>query len=420
MARNDGIDRVSARNVNLTAAKISNTQHHNEREKQSYTNPDIVPERTPLNVHFKQPTAGYQEIFDQMKQAGKISTRGLKDGANLFGELVFDVNSAYFYNHGGYDFAKQFYQDAYQAAVQIVGGEQYVLSAVMHADERNRAMSEALGKDVYHYHMHVVYVPVVEKQILWSKRCKDKALVGTVKETVMQVSSSKKWASRPALDEQGKPLLQKSGKPVLRKSYTVLQDDYFQAMQKAGYTDIERGERGSSEEHLTVTQFKVQQEQQRLAVLTQQTILKSQEADELDEKLEQVKKQQLAVAQVEKIEPRPIPLSNKVILERDEYEKLSAAAKKYAVQEKQENRLQKLLNAASQQIGQLKSKVDALTDELNAYRSVHRQLSTNKLEGENQQLRQTLRSYEAVIDKHSLWHLFGRRKPHAKTREENH
>ena len=45
----------------------------------------------------------------------------------------------------------------------------------MHADERNRAMSEALGEDVYHYHLHVVYIPVVEKQILWSKRCKDES-----------------------------------------------------------------------------------------------------------------------------------------------------------------------------------------------------------------------------------------------------
>ena len=35
--------------------------------------------------------------------------------------------------------AKQFYADAYKAAVEIVGGEQYILSAVMHADERNRA-----------------------------------------------------------------------------------------------------------------------------------------------------------------------------------------------------------------------------------------------------------------------------------------
>ena len=56
------------------------------------------------------------------------------------------------------------YTDAYKAAVEIVGGEQYILSAVMHADERNRAMSEALGQDVYHYHLHVVYVPVVENR----------------------------------------------------------------------------------------------------------------------------------------------------------------------------------------------------------------------------------------------------------------
>ena len=54
MARNDGIDRTSARNVNLTAAKIGNAQRHNEREKESYTNPDIIPERTSQNIHFKQ------------------------------------------------------------------------------------------------------------------------------------------------------------------------------------------------------------------------------------------------------------------------------------------------------------------------------------------------------------------------------
>ena len=45
-----------------------------------------------------------------------------------------------------------------------MGGEQYILSAVMHADEINRAMTEALGREVYHYHLHVVYVSVVEKQ----------------------------------------------------------------------------------------------------------------------------------------------------------------------------------------------------------------------------------------------------------------
>ena len=254
MARGDGIHRTSARNARMKDADIGNAQAHNEREKSSYVNQDIVPERTPYNVHFKTPTAGYKEMFEQMRSDGVISTRGLKADAEKFGELIFDVNSAYFFNHGGYEFAKQFYADAYKAAIKIVGGEQYILSAVMHADERNRAMSDALGRDVYHYHLHVIYIPVVEKQILWSKRCKDKSLVGTVKETIQQVSMSKKWASKPALDENGEPILSSKGKPILKKSYSVLQDDFFRYMRDAGYDDVERGERGSSEEHLTVTQ----------------------------------------------------------------------------------------------------------------------------------------------------------------------
>ena len=271
MARNDGIDRTVARNQDLeTPADVAKVQEHNEREKDSYSNQDIVPERTSLNVHFKAPTDDYVKMFEQMEQDGVISTRGLKPDAVKYGELVFDVNSAYFYNHGGYEFAKQFYADAYKAAAEIVGGEQYILSAVMHADERNRAMSEALGEDVYHYHLHVVYIPVVEKQILWSKRCKDEALRGTVKEVITQVSRSKKWESKPVLGEDGNPMLNAKGKKTLKSSYSVLQDDFFNFMRTAGYTDVERGERGSTEEHLTVTQFKVQAEQQRLEAVTGQ------------------------------------------------------------------------------------------------------------------------------------------------------
>ena len=146
MARGDGIHRTNARNMRLTAARIGNAQQHNEREKESYVNQDIVPERTQLNVHFKKPAGSYAEMFQKLKEDGVISTRGLKEDAFLYGELVFDVNTAYFHNHGGYDFAKQFYTDAYKSAIEIVGGEQYILSAVMHADERNRAMSDALGR----------------------------------------------------------------------------------------------------------------------------------------------------------------------------------------------------------------------------------------------------------------------------------
>ena len=296
MARNDGIDRTFARNQDLpTLDDVAKVQEHNEREKDSYSNQDIDTTQTYQNIHFKAPTDSYAAMFDQMIADGVISTRGLKADAVKYGELIFDVNSAYFHNHGGYEYAKQFYTDAYKAAVEIVGGEQYILSAVMHADERNRAMSEALGQDVYHYHLHVVYVPVVEKQILWSKRCKDKSLVGTVKETIMQVSRSKKWESKVALDEQGNPLLTSKGKKVLRTSYSVLQDDFFHYMRNAGYTDVERGERGSTEEHLTVTQFKVQREQERLDTLTAQIDQKEQHLTQTNKTLSKTEKELAAV-----------------------------------------------------------------------------------------------------------------------------
>lgn len=89
---------------------------------------------------------------------------------------------------------------------------------------------------------------------------------------------SKKWASKLVLDENSTPILSAKGKPVLKKSYSVLQDDFFLYMRDAGYDDVERGERGSSEEHLTVTQFKVQQEQTRLAELTEQNRQQEQQA----------------------------------------------------------------------------------------------------------------------------------------------
>lgn len=65
MTRNDGIDRTIAQKQNLIASKITNAQRHNEREKESYTNPDIVPERLSNNVHFKSPTGSYTEMFEQ-------------------------------------------------------------------------------------------------------------------------------------------------------------------------------------------------------------------------------------------------------------------------------------------------------------------------------------------------------------------
>ena len=403
MARNDGVDRTTVRNVNLSETKISNTQRHNEREKDAYRNEDIVPERTAYNVHYRTPTGSYSEMFAQMEASKTISTRGLKEDADHYGELIFDVNSAYFHNHGGYEFAKKFYEDAYKSAVEIVGGEQYILSAVMHADERNRAMSEVLGKDVYHYHLHVVYIPVVEKQVLWTKRCKDPALVGTVKETIMQVSSSKKWLSKPAVDDAGNPILQKNGKPVLKKSYSQLQDDFFNHMRAAGYEDVERGERGSTEEHLTMMQFKIGQEQARLEELQEQ---QAKETAGFEKKKAKIEKQETNLERIEQIEAKPIPLTSKVAVEKMDYDLLKSAAKKLVVQDKNESKLQKALDKAKKMIAELTAELKTVKAELLEYKSVIGKLDRAGLERENAELREKVRWYDSIIDAKNLRNLF--------------
>lgn len=228
---------------------------------------------------------------------------------------------------------------------------------------------------------------------------------------------AEKMDSKPVIDEAtGEPLLISGGKPVLKKSYSVLQDDFFQHMRSAGYADVERGERGSSEEHLTVTQFKVEREQERLAGLTEKTEQKAQKAVFLEKKIEKIQKKQIAVQAVEQIEAKPVPLSSKVMLERSEYETLATAAKRYIAQEKKESKLQKALDAANKMTSELKSKVASLAKELSEYKSICGKLHTAGSEQENVALKDKLRSYEAVIERNNLWPYFSKHsgKTHAR------
>lgn len=256
MARNDGVDRTVVREAPYRRSSIGVRERHNERKNESYSNPDIVRELSAMNVHFKQTDASYESILNHMLNEKIVSDRGLRPDAKVFGELVFDVNTRYFDERGGYEFAKEFFAEAYRCAVGIIGGEQYVVSAVMHADERNRGLSDELGRDVYHYHLHVVYIPVVIKEVLWSKRCKDPVLRGTVKERIVQISHSKKWKSEPLLDDEGRPVICSNGKPVLQNSYSILQDMFFDHIENAGNYDLQRGECGSDDVHLSVLQLK--------------------------------------------------------------------------------------------------------------------------------------------------------------------
>ena len=234
-----------------TRESVGKFERHIERKNESYENMNVDLSRTPMNVHFQ--SCGeltYNEHLDRLIADGTVSLKGLKADATVFNEMILDVNTDYFERNGGYDFACRFYEEAFHFAEKLYGKDN-IISAVMHADELNIAMTEKYGKPVYHYHLHIMALPVVDKEVRWSKRCKDPALVGTVKEVIHQVSHSKKWKSEKALDESGNPVLNSKGKPVYRASYSILQDKFYEYMKDAGFEGFDRGERGSTAENLT-------------------------------------------------------------------------------------------------------------------------------------------------------------------------
>ena len=266
-----------------TKASIGKSERHIERKNESYENMNVDLSRTPMNVHYQScDDQTYSARLDKLVEDGSISLRGLKKDAKVFDEMIFDVNTAYFEERGGYEYACRFYEEVFRFAQKEYGPEN-IVSAVMHADELNTALTEQLGHPVYHYHMHVVALPVVEKEIRWSKRCKEPALVGTVKEVVHQVSHSKKWALQKVTDE--------AGHTQIIKSYSRLQDRFFEHMRDAGFEDFERGERGSTAEHLSVIEYKTKKESERLADYEAKEAEVLMEIDALAERKEEARDQ---------------------------------------------------------------------------------------------------------------------------------
>jgi len=268
------------RNKAYQPVSFNTVERHNERKNEEYFNGDVQLEREHLNVHFCRhfkengEAETYQETFDRLLAEKKIVKHGTKPDAKLFCEFVYDINTTYFDERGGYEYAKQFFEEAYREAVKEAGSEDYIISAVMHADERNSMLSEKLGRDIYHYHLHVVYVPVVEKKLYFRKNNADPEKAGKLKEVIPQITQSMKWPLRMTVE--------RDGKTVTRNSYSFLQDRYHEHMKAAGYDGFERGERGSTTAHLEVLDYKIQQDKIRAEEAAARADAKEKEAAAMD------------------------------------------------------------------------------------------------------------------------------------------
>ena len=162
----------------------------------------------------------------------------------------------------------------------------------------------------------------------------------------------------------------------------------------------------------------VQQEQARLAELTEQNRQQEQQAATLGSKIEKIQNQRVDVRSIEKIVATSIPFSSKVAVEREDFDRLSTLAKKYVTAEKKESKLQKALDAANKLIVKLKAEIDGLKQEISDYKSVRSKLRAAELERENTELRGKVRSYEDVIQRNNLWRFFHPHREKAVTRDE--
>lgn len=347
-----------ARVETYTRVSILKAERHNERKNESYSNMNVDLTQTQKNVHYKKCKSTYNERLKEMIDDGEISLRGLKDNAKVFDEIIFDINSDYFEQNGGYEFAKGFYEKAFHFAEKEMSSDN-IISAVMHADELNTALSEEYGKPIYHYHLHVIAIPIVQKEIKWSKRCKDKSLIGTTKEIINQVSHSKKWKSEQLIDNFGNPVYDENGKAKLIKSYSLLQDRFFQYMSDSGYRGFVRGIKGSTKEHLTDLEFKIKKETEKLEKIT----------NSVDEKQSNFDNYMQYDKQIDNISNlgKQKKFSKKIELELKDYETLTKYAKKGIVADKEiyerDTRIENLRNTLNRWI----EKYDGLVEKTKDY-----------------------------------------------------
>ena len=173
---------------------------------------------------------------------------------------------------------------------------------------------------------------------------------------------------------------------------------------------IEWEQKGEHKEHLSVLEFKREKRKEELA--------------ELEQSIERVQQKQVSIKAVEQIEMKPLPLTSKVAVDKEDFQNLVTAAQKFVVQEKQESRLKRLFKDAKKTISDLKAKVDSLVAELDSvkgelaqYKSTRGQLRTTELEQDNDYLRRKIRTYEEVISRNNLWTYFSKSKAKNQARD---
>ena len=167
--------------------------------------------------------------------------------------------------------------------------------------------------------------------------------------------------------------------------------------------------------------MRVAEKQSEIAALDQQAEQAQAEVKEIESVLAAVEKQQVKIAEIEKVQPKKSALTGKVSMTEAEYETLSAGAKKYVTYKRKDIGLQKKVDELTEQLAQkdtfidklkgiiagLKSKISELEQKLSSRDSIREQMEHGRLKSENDSLRKENQKLRDVLAAHGI--PFGRK-----------
>lgn len=275
---------------------LKGIQFHNQRERESRTNSDIDKERSHENYDLvNDEPIDYNERVKEIIESQKVGTRKTRKDAVLVNELLV-TSDRYFFERLEPDEQKRFFEESYKLFSERYGG-QNIAYATVHMDEKTP-------------HMHVGVVPMRDGKL------------------------------------QGKNVFN-------RQELLWLQDKFPEHMQKLGF-DLERGEKGSTREHLETREFKKQTLEKEIDFLEKNLQEKKNELLALNEKVPdeikvqakrefkqiEVKSEEKNFLGIPKKELKKTPTGN-VIVPEQEFKNLIRAAKE---NKRLKGNMEKILN----------------------------------------------------------------------------
>ncbi|WP_452872621.1 MobV family relaxase [Streptomyces lydicus] len=139
----------------LKQPAIKGIQIHNQREKESQTNPDIDESRSDLNYDLvNQNNVDYNEKVNKMIEEGVTTGKAIRKDAVKVASFLVTSDSEYFQNLSEQD-ERRFFESAYEFFSGEYG-EKNIAYAMVHKDEKTP-------------HMHVGFVPITEDGRLSAK-----------------------------------------------------------------------------------------------------------------------------------------------------------------------------------------------------------------------------------------------------------